>query len=241
MHLITKLISLFLLLIFPLCSTNAAHRFYFKTFINGVKLNDLESVNIEHKNKVIHHPMFSNGLGIGVGYYINNYSRVDIILDHNDLYFHNDYLNFHYVNHDLLTEGANVARRKAETRTLMLNYYLDFIKRDFFDLFVGVGLGVGKIKERNYYLLSGSAIDNNANVFVFPLIIDKYFNRSSTNLVSQVSIGINFKPNDPLNWELIYSFRDYGSTNTYIPNTEHIAINNHYVGHHISLGIRLNL
>lgn len=54
-------------------------------------------------------------------------------------------------------------------------------------------------------------------------------------------IGANTKVNEKIDLELMYSFKDFGKTNSYRLNATNFMPKRHYQGHIGTIGIRYNL
>jgi opacity protein-like surface antigen len=214
--------------------------FYLKKVITASKVSNIKETDEDINFNLSHEARISPFIGVGVGYYIDDNTRVDLILEHMSFNFHNDSSNFNYTEDDILTTGSKAIRRKAHGKSLMLNGYVDIITRDSFKIFIGAGAGAIQIKEKINHLISGNSIQNN-QIYTFPLIVDNFTSKTITNFSHSFMIGTSLKVNSGVNLELMYSWRDFGKTKHETIDFDEIAIRNRYKGNHLSVGLRFDL
>lgn len=213
---------------------------YFKALTTVTKVNDVKVASPSINFNLNHESSPSPAIGVGVGYHINDYSRVDLMLEHMNLYFPNDANSFNYTENGILNIGTKSVKRKAYANSLMLNGYIDVLSRDNYTLFVGAGAGAIQIKEKIRHSLSGNSIQGNQS-YTFPLITQNQISKSTINFAHAFIVGTSIKVMPQVNVELMYSWKNFGKTKHKAIDQAEAPIRNKYKGHHYSMGIRFDL
>lgn len=235
---------LFLNILFLFCFSSAASEkegtFYLKPLIIISKVNDVKEADQSTNFNLKHESNLSPSIGVGGGYYISDTVRVDLIFEHLLFYFPSESSSFDYTENNILNVGTRTVKRKVFANALMFNSYVDIINRDYYDIFIGIGVGAIQIKEKVYYLLSGNSINGNQN-YTYPLMTETLTSKSVINFAHSLMIGTSIKLVPKINLELMYSWKDFGKTKYKIIDKEEIPMRNRYKGHHLSVGMRFNL
>lgn len=209
---------------------------YLKKIVTVSKASNMQEADSDINFSITHDSKFSPSIGVGVGYYINDYVRADLILEHSYFTFNDSVGNYNYTDDDLFVTGAKSVKRKAYGRSLMLNGYVDLIKRDFFSIYVGAGVGAIKIKEKVSHSSSANVAQND-KIYTFSLIAESFTNKPIINVAHSLMVGTNIKLNPAINLEMTYAWKDFGETK----HEELSSVRNGYEGHHFSLGLRFDL
>jgi len=208
--------------------------FYLKTVATISKISDIKVTDPELNFNLSHESSLSPAIGVGVGYYINNNTRMELIFEHLKFNFNNQSASFDYDNQNVLTIGTKSVRRTTFGKSLMLNGFIDLVERNSFKLFVGAGIGGVRIKEKTTYSLSGNSTTGN-HTYIFPLITESSTSKVITKFAHSLMLGtsINVKPN--INIELMYSWKNFGKVK------HDNFMNSKYKGHHFSIATRFDL
>lgn len=235
---------LILSIFFLSCSISLAnHRnnnFYLKTIVTASKLDDIKVIEQDIDFHLNQESKLSPLMGIGMGYYFNDYIRVDLIFEHLDFNFNEQTSNFNYTENDTFTIGTKSIRRKARGNSLMFNSYIDLINREAFKIFIGAGVGRVQIKERVSNLISGNATAND-QIYDIPLIVETHTSKTSTNFAHSLMIGTDIKVDPEISLELMYSYKDFGKPKYKREDISNISPTKRYKGHNFSIGIRFDL
>lgn len=223
---------IFLLALIPSISFAKDNKFYFKVIISAIKINNIKEFNQESN--------VSPTIGLGFGYYINDFYRMDITADPLIFHFHNEFTNYEYALSDANVVGAKTIKRKAYGRSIMFNNYIDVISKDSYKVFIGGGIGIVRFKEKVTYLTAGNYFINE-QIYTFPLIIESVVSKLTTNFVHSLTIGTSLKLQPNINLEFSYNWKDFGKTKYRMEDKEKVPRRNRYKGHHFSLGIRFDL
>lgn len=189
--------------------------------------------NVAEDFNLIHESALSPLFGIGIGYYINNNSRGELLFENLDFLFHDQIGNFKLLEDGIYTVGTKLVKKRVYGKSFKFNYYYDLLDKEAFQIFIGAGIGGVQIKENKSYLISGHFIDNGV-LRSFPSTINYSKSRKTNNFTYSLMIGTSKKFNSIGHFDLTYSWRDYGK----IKNDN---ISNRYKGHHFSLGVRFDL
>ncbi len=189
--------------------------------------NHCENFNLIHESATS--PVF----GVGLGYYVNDNSRIELLFENLNFLYNDQTGNFNFLENEVYTIGTKSIKRKVFGKSLKFNYHYNILNRPAFQIFIGVGAGGVKIRENKSFLVSGHFIDE-GNLRSFPSIIKNAKSDKTTNFTYSLMIGTSKNFNSIGHFDLTYSWRDYGK----IKNNN---ISNKYKGHHFSLGIRFDL
>ena len=118
--------------------------------------------------------------------------------------------------------------RKSSIYSLMLNSYVDLPISDKFNFFFGGGIGLAQIKEK----VTQKIIANNVNVSE-----GKEKSKNKRNFAYSLTTGISLKVSDKTNFELTYSWQNFGETKY----KDKEVTKNRYNGHSIMTGIRFDI
>lgn len=230
---------LFLIIIFfsflSLANENDKN-FYFKLIAGDSRIIPVKESNTEIKFSANNSSNLSPSIGFGGGYYINNRFRTDLLIEYLNFHFNKDSGNFEEREDDAITFGAKTIKRTAYGKSIMLNGYVNVIEKENYKIFTGIGAGFTQIKEIMTHFVSGNSISQ-GQAYTFPLIIEKFTSKTSNNCSYSLIIGTDISINPDLNFEINYSWRDFGK----IHYTEELAVTNKYKGHYLSLALRYNL
>jgi opacity protein-like surface antigen len=125
----------------------AKSQFYLKTLETFSKASSIKADDKELNFKLNHESTLSPAIGIGIGYYIDNITRIDMTFEHLKFDFNNQSAPFECDNGDCLTTGTKSIKRTTSGKSLMLNLFTDLIEKNSFKFFLGAGIGVVQIKE----------------------------------------------------------------------------------------------
>jgi opacity protein-like surface antigen len=214
--------------------------FYLKLII--VTANNLATIkdkNNDMTSFVKQTSQISPGIGIGGGYHFDNNFRMDLIAESYTFNFNNSLSEFHTFSEDEGTfTGTKIIKRKGIGSSLMLNGYANILTNETYQLFVGAGVGMVRLKERMSSLISGNLLNNEGQLFAFPLVIENHSSKTSTNPSYCLLFGINTKVNEQINLEFTYKWQNYGKTK-YSHNSP--IRNNIYKGSSISVSLGVDL
>lgn len=207
---------------------------YLKMITTISKASDIEAVDQELNFNLNHESSLSPAIGAGVGYYIDNNTRIELMFEHLTFNFDQQSSGFNCSDDDTLTTGTKSVRRTASGKSLMLNGFVDLVDRNNFKFFVGAGVGAVRIKEKINHALSGSSIISD-QTYTFPLITERYTSQVVTKFLHSLMLGTSIKVKPQLNIELMYSWKDFGKVK------HDNLVNNQYKGHHFSIATRFDL
>lgn len=215
----------FLYILLLLWPVNAyASNFYIKI---NIATNKITSLN-QYAN-------MSPGINAGLGYYINDYYRIDVTGGNSRFNFEDKYIPHEAITDTSMVSGTKCIHYKAETKYVMLNNYINVLRRDTFQIYVSGGIGLGKIKEKTTHFFSGILI--NGEVISIPLSTNHYTSKSTRTFIYSIGSGISTKINSDVSIDLEYSYKDFGKPKY---NTS-VLQGKKYKAHNFSIGIRLDL
>ena len=189
--------------------------------------NHSENFNLTHESAIS--PIF----GVGLGYYINSNSRVELLFESLNLLFNDQTGNFNFLEDEVYTIGTKSVKRRVFGKSIKCNYYYNILHKDAFQIFIGAGIGGAQIKENKSFLVSGHFIDA-GDLRSFPPVIKNVRSKKTTNFTYSLMVGTSKNFNSIGHFDLTYSWRDYGK----IKNN---SVSNRYKGHHFSAGVRFDL
>jgi opacity protein-like surface antigen len=195
-----------------------------------------QSINFTSKQDAI----LSPSIGVGVGYHLTQDIRAEIVIHAHSPYFAKSTDNLDYLNNSngSQSRGSISVKRKATIQTLMLNNYYTILHEDDYDIFIGGGIGIARIKEKVNLVSSSSVIQNN-RMFTFSPNSDSTSTKKVNNFTYSLAIGITVKLKDHINMELAYNWRDFGKTKPVSIDGEEAPTKNRYKGHDFTVGFRL--
>ena len=209
-------------------------KLYLKMITTVSKVADIKVVDQELNFNLRHESSLSPAIGVGFGYYVNNNIRVDLMFEHLKFNFNKQESSFNCSNDDTLTTGTKSVRRTTSGKSLMLNGFVDIVDRNSFKLFVGVGAGAVRIKEKINYSLSGNSTIAD-QTYIFPLITEHATSKVITKFAHSLMLGTSIQVKPQLNIELMYSWKNFGKVK------HDNLMNNQYKGHHFSVATRFDL
>lgn len=216
--------------------------FYLKAVIGSNKMNDVREQNFQNNFNLKQASILSPFIGLGAGYYLTNKIRSDITFNYYTPFFITESANFNSYNAEdntFVVGGASVTR-KAIIKSIMLNGYYDILNKDSFTIFIGAGIGSSHIKEKVSILSSGN-INNDQQIITFPLDVLTATTKLTNNLAYSFTIGTAIKVRENINLELAYKWKNFGKTNPQRNINGDVLTKNHYKGHNISVGLRLDI
>jgi opacity protein-like surface antigen len=209
-------------------------KLYLKMITTVSKVSDIKAVDEELNFNLNHESSLSPAIGVGVGYYINNNIRVDLMFEHLKFNFNNQSAGFNCSDDDTVTTGTKSVKRTTSGKSLMLNGFIDLVDRNSFKFFVGTGVGAVRIKEKINHALSGSSTTTD-QTYTFPLITEHATSKVITKFAHSLMLGTSIQVKPQLNIELIYSWKNFGKVK------HDNLMNNQYKGHHFSIATRFDL
>lgn len=143
------------------------------------------------------------GVNLAVGTNINKNVRIEFEIAHRNK--DTTHLPYEGVNGSAYIEGQdNIG---LTTTSYMVNGYYDFDNHSAFTPYIGLGIGMAKVKYENAWTESGYDISSGAYMGTINGK-DKY---SKTKMVWNIALGASYKINSNLNLDLGYRYVDYGS------------------------------
>jgi opacity protein-like surface antigen len=207
--------------------------FYIKALMGGNKVSGIKTIEEDINFKIIHRSKLSQTAGIGLGYYITSFARVDLTFENAQFSFNPKRGGFDFMDDNgIQNTGNQLIRRNANARTLMLNTYFDLIEKVPFKLFIGGGLGVSNIKEKIVSDFKRDDIVVNNVAISLPTISLLKIKKAKNTIAYALTVGSDIDLMKNFHLELAYSWKHYGK----IKNCS-----NKYQGHNISAAIRFDL
>lgn len=209
--------------------------FYLKANVGINKMRNAKEYftedNIKFGSKSKISPMFN----VAVGFYLNNFVRHDLSFGYQKTNFKKSSIKHSFYNEeeDINYMGLLEVNRKSSIYSLMFNSYIDLPITNNINFFLGGGIGIGQIKEK----LKGKIIvklNNEVNITNNEKA-EKSKNRR--NFAYSLTTGISLKVSDNTNFELTYSWQDFGKTKY----KDKDVTKNRYNGHSIMTGVRFDV
>lgn len=202
---------------------------YFKANVGANKIRNTKQYHDDiptSKSKSKISPAFN----IAAGFYLNNFVRHDLSLGYHKANFKKSSANFDAYNED---DGITYScrlylNRKSSIYSLMFNSYIDLPISDNYNFFFGGSVGIAQIKEK---IKAKSTVNN--------VIVEKESAKSKNrrNFAYSLTTGVSLKVSDKTNFELSYSYQDFGKTKY----KDKDVTKNHYNSHSIMTGIRFDI
>lgn len=210
--------------------------FYLKGNIGVNKMRNAKQHNVYPEENVYvpsnkSESKISPAFNIAAGFYLNNHVRHDLSFGYQKVNFENNtvYNNTVYDEHGNIIGNADLKlSRKSSIYSLMLNSYVDLPVSNKFNFFFGGGIGLAQIKEK----VTQKIIANNVNVSE-----GKEKSKNKRNFAYSLTTGISLKVSDKTNFELTYSWQNFGETKY----KDKEITKNRYNGHSIMTGIRFDI
>jgi opacity protein-like surface antigen len=209
---------------------------YFKANVGANKMNSTKQHNVYPEENVYvpsnkSKSKISPAFNIAAGFYLNNLIRHDLSFGYQKVNFENNtvYNNRVYDEHGNIIGNADITlNRKSSIYLLMFNSYVDLPINNRFNFFFGGGIGIGQIKEK----VIQKIIANNINVSE-----GKEKSKNRRNFAYSLTTGISLKVSDKANFEVTYSWQDFGKTKY----KDKDITKNRYNGHSIMTGVRFDV
>jgi opacity protein-like surface antigen len=236
------LIVLSLLTLPTFALANEEHAFYFKANVGANKMMDAKQKHEDIKKSTKSKSEISPAFGIGAGYYINNIIRTDLTFDYLRVNFKkgkNDFIMPGENPGEIINEQLSLSR-KASIYSLMLNGYIEMPTTESFNIFVGAGVGIARIKEKIQGSLVGALLIGNN---ILDTINEKQSDKSKNknNFAYSLTVGTSLKISSNAYIDFSYSWKDFGSTAYKMDKDGDKADKNRYNGHIGVVGIRFNI
>lgn len=235
MSLNKTLLFLSLLLLNSNASAHTGKIFYLKTFAAINKNSDIKTVDSDINFILNQKANLSPTIGVGIGYNINSFSRVDLVFENSNIGFATKTGRFRFYDDGILNVGTRSIKRTANIQSLMLNYYINVIDMSAFKVFIGAGTGVGSsiIKEKTFDRFD-SYITIDGRSITLPTIYTSHTNENKKSFSYAFMIGADFNVCRNFNVEVGYSWKHAGKVKT-------DDSYNKYRGHNVSLAARFGL
>lgn len=217
--------------------------FYLKANVGVNKINKTEEKNFSIEEKIYldsnkSKSKVSPAFNIAAGFYLNNFVRHDLSFGYQKVNFEKNVINFNIYDNDedLNYIGTSEVNRKSFIYSLMFNSYIDLPISNNINFFFGKGIGLAQIKENLNQTWNTAAFQQNnftgSNV-------DKYSLKSKNkiNFAYSLTTGISLKVSDNANFEVTYSWQDFGKTKY----KDKDITKNRYNGHSIMTGVRFDI
>lgn len=160
--------------------------------------------------------------GVGLGYYVMDNLRFDLMFDH-----HMD----PELNKTGKVQGITgdvVTKHKAEINTLMLNGYTDLFDISIATIYAGAGFGLARVEEK--VTRTGGTPDESFSST----------SKKNNNFAYALHLGASSEFAPGIHSELTYSWRGYGKTQSINRNRVDVGSTS-YKGHHLLLGLRFDM
>jgi opacity protein-like surface antigen len=240
-----KLLFAFILLAFITMimlapSAYSEDKFYIKGTISAHKTKDIKEYQSIFKSSLKSSSYFSPVFGLGVGYFINDGIRTDLMYEQSKIMFNKESVCVTFADNNITCKGMAYIKRGTDVKSLMLNGYVDILDRDAFKFFVGGGVGIARIKETVNRSIIGKATLTDLSEYDFNYS-ESTSNKVKNNFAYALILGTTMKLNPGINLELAYSWRDMGVTKHRLLDKCEPIITNEYKGHSFSTGLRFDL
>lgn len=144
------------------------------------------------------------GLGFAVGAKVNRNIRAELEIAVRG----EDSVSSPYYGYDGVYSWEGVDKFSVSATSYMINGYYDFHNQSAFTPYVGLGIGMAKVKYENSWVeswyQSGAFLGTDSDIIKI----------SKTKMVWNIALGASYKINDRLNLDLGYRHMDYGSFTT---------------------------
>lgn len=223
---------------------------YLKLSAGASKMNKAEEKNNDgdiHVKSNISKSEISPAFTIGVGGYLNDTIRAEVVLDYLNVNFKGDTINSgniveFYEEGQFITNANSSVNRKASIYSTMCNSYVDLTVAENVKLFIGGGVGVARITEKFKQTWSGyvAAYDNGGNKIAHGDVREttSITSKQKVNFAYALTIGTSVKVTPIVHLEVAYNWKDFGKTK-YKKGVDNTT--NHYRGHVLMAGLRVDL
>jgi opacity protein-like surface antigen len=208
-------------------------KFYLKTIAILNKTSNIKTIDSDINFILDQKSNPSSTLGIGIGYYTNFFSRVDLVFENSNINFATKGNDFQFIDDNIINSGNRSIKRTTNIQSIMLNGYIDIIKASKFKVFLGSGIGSSKIKEK--ILDRFESTITNGHTITLPTIFTSKANKNKNSFSYAFIGGTDISVCNGFNIELSYSWKYSGKVKT-DDNKK-----NKYQGHNLSLAARFDL
>lgn len=210
--------------------------FYLKAITALNKNCDMKTVDSDINFALKQQANFSPALGVGIGYHINSFVRVDLIFERTSINFPTKSAPFRFAEDSISHFGLRSVKRKANIQSVMFNGYIDIIDNPTFNMFLGSGIGIGssRIKETVYNVYD-SNIRVDDTIITLPTIYFSTTNKNKNTFSYSFIAGTNLNINENFSVELAYAWKYAGKVRA------EDKVNNKYQGHNVSAALRFDL
>jgi len=217
--------------------------FYLKGNVGINKINKTKEKNFSTEEKIYldsnkSKAKISPAFNIAAGFYLNNHIRHDLSFGYQKVNFEKSVINFNMYDNDedLNYIGTSEVNRKSSIYSLMFNSYIDLPISNNINFFFGGGIGLAQIKE-NLNQTWNTAVFQQNNCTGSNIDKDSFKSKNKRNFAYSLTTGISLKVSDNTNFELTYSYQDFGKTKY----KDKEVTKNRYNGHSVMTGIRFDV
>lgn len=218
------------------------NNFFLKSIVTLSKVANVREKHTDMLAPLVQESSIMPAVGVGVGYYVDEDIRIDLILENLRWGFLEQQGNFSQIANEGtgFFMGSRTISRKAYGTSLMLNGYIDIVEVNNYKIFLGLGGGIVQIKEKVNVTTIGSLV-NNTMITSIPSHVDRGSSKTARNIAYSLILGTNIVINPQVNVELMYLWRDFGKLKYHENGSFTRSANNAYRGHHLSVGLRYDI
>ena len=193
--------------------------FYLKGNVGWNKMKDgTEEIKISRftTSRVKYKAENSFSLGLGVGYYLMDNVRFDLMFDH---FFDPEWKG------SVSGSAAKASiKAKGEINALTLNGYVDLFDVSIAKIFAGAGVGMAQVKDK--FTLTSSPNDGT------PAETSSISSKKANNFTYALHLGASMEFAPGVNGDLSYSWKDFGKT-----KENKVS----FKGHNLVFGVRFDI
>lgn len=205
----------------------------------GVYLK-MDAITTSKIGGVKQYSLISPDVAAGVGYYLSEKYRVDLVAGKSVFRFDPQYIASNELTSDgSILSGTKRSYTKSHARYILFNNYIDIVTRPDFTIFANAGIGFAKIREKRSKLFSGMLIDG--EIITIPLAVEKYKSKDTNRIIYSVGGGTGIRVHPAVNVDLTYNYKHFGKPKYNKTDSRHIASVKIYKSHNIAIGVRLDL
>ena len=160
-------------------------------------------------------------LGLGVGYYVMDNVRTDLVFEH--------LFKPQHKKTETDSDGDTFINNiEGKVNSLFLNGYVDLFDVSVAKFYVGAGLGMAQVSAKNKgaFVIGGVSDTETVNF------------KKKNNLAFALHLGASTEFAPGVNGELFYSYKDYGKTT---PKNKDASGKLKYKGHFVGIGVRFDI
>jgi opacity protein-like surface antigen len=219
-----------------------ANNFFLKSIVALSKPADAREKHNDMSSPLVQESTMTPSIGVGIGYYVDEDIRADLILEGLSWSFLDQQGNFNYNEPGGAVHiGSRTISRKASGTSLMLNGYIDIVEVNSCKIFLGAGGGIVQIKEKVNVTTIESVIDHGVPPMSIPSSTGNGSSKTATNVSYSLILGANIIINPQVNVELTYLWRNFGKLKYQQTGSFTRSSNNVYQGHYLSVGLRYDI